>query len=166
MEIKGRIVQVLPMESGTSAKGPWHKQNYILQTTDTQYARKVCFNLWGDKVEQYAIKEGEELVVSIDIESREFNGRWYTDVRAWKVDRVADLPQQAPNAGYPYPQGGGYNQGYPQQPQYGGQQQFAQQPQYGGQQQYAQPQAPQFAPQPAQSPDGGLGGGSNDDLPF
>jgi Protein of unknown function (DUF3127). len=73
--------------SGQSAKGTWKKQEYILET-DAAYPKKICFNAWGDKVDQFNIQEGEELVVSVDLESREFNGRWYTDVRAWKVDRV------------------------------------------------------------------------------
>ena len=42
---------------------------------------------WGDKIDQFNIKQGENLAVSIDLESREYNGRWYTDVKAWKVSR-------------------------------------------------------------------------------
>jgi len=84
MEIKGKIVQVLEEKSGTSAKGGWRKQEYVLETQD-QYPKKICFMAWGDKIDDFAIKENQELEVSIDIESREFNGRWYTDVKAWKV---------------------------------------------------------------------------------
>lgn len=106
MEIKGRIIQILPLVTGTSAKGEWKKQDYILET-EAQYPKKVCFNCWGDKVDQFNIQMGEELIVSIDIESREFNGRWYTDVRAWKVDRAqAAMQQEAPQGqfgGTPFP---------------------------------------------------------------
>ena len=80
MEIKGKIVELLPEKSGESANGTWRKQEYILET-DSQYPKKVCFMAWGEKIDQFAIKRGEDLVVSVDLESREYNGRWYTDVK-------------------------------------------------------------------------------------
>ena len=86
MEISGKIIELLPEQSGQSANGPWRKQEYILET-DGQYPRKICFMVWGDKIEQFGIQRGENLVVSVDIESREYNSRWYTDVKAWKVSR-------------------------------------------------------------------------------
>ena len=86
MEINGKIIELLPEKSGQSANGTWRKQEYILET-GSQYPKKVCFMAWGDKIEQFAIKQGENLVVSVDLESREYNGRWYTDVKAWKVSR-------------------------------------------------------------------------------
>ena len=86
MELSGKIIQLLPEKSGESAKGPWRKQEYILET-EGQYPKQVCFMAWSDKIDEFAIKEGENLVVSVDLESREYNGRWYTDVKAWKVAR-------------------------------------------------------------------------------
>ena len=86
MEIKGKIVECLPVKSGQSSNGEWRKQEYVLET-DSQYPKKICFMAWGDKVEQFAIQQGESVEVSIDLESREYNGRWYTDVKAWKVSR-------------------------------------------------------------------------------
>ena len=87
MELSGKIIQLLPEKSGESARGPWRKQEYILET-EGQYPKQVCFMAWSDKIDEFAIKEGENLVVSIDLESREYNGRWYTDVKAWKVARA------------------------------------------------------------------------------
>ena len=87
MEINGKIIELLPEKSGESAKGPWRKQEYILET-EGQYPKKVCFMAWSDKIDEFAIREGESLVVTVDIESREYNGRWYTDVKAWKVTRA------------------------------------------------------------------------------
>ena len=88
MEIKGRIIHVLPLQEGVSKAGnPWKKQEYVLETEE-QYPRKVCFNLFGDKVDQYPAAIGDDVVVSFDLESSEFNGRWYTDVRAWKIEKV------------------------------------------------------------------------------
>jgi hypothetical protein len=86
-EIKGKIIEVLPEKSGQSENGEWRKQEYVLET-DAQYPKKVCFMAWGDKVNQFNIKKDENVEVSIDVESREYNGRWYTDVKAWKVSRI------------------------------------------------------------------------------
>jgi hypothetical protein len=84
MELTGKIIQVLPEKSGTSARGEWRKQEYIMEIPG-DYPKKVCFMVWGDRIDQLKIQEGQELAVSIDIESREYNGRWYTDIKAWKV---------------------------------------------------------------------------------
>ena len=86
MEITGEIIECIPVKSGQSANGEWRKQEYVLQT-DGQYPKKICFMAWGEKIEQFAIQQGETVQVSIDLESREYNGRWYTDVKAWKVSR-------------------------------------------------------------------------------
>ena len=67
MEIKVKIVELLPEKSGESANGTWRKQEYILET-DSQYPKKVCFMAWGEKIDQFAIKRGEDLVVSVDLE--------------------------------------------------------------------------------------------------
>ena len=87
MEISGKITRILPEKSGTSARGQWRKQEYILETQD-QYPKPICFMVWGDKIDDFGIQVGQELQVSIDIESREYNDRWYTDVKAWKVARA------------------------------------------------------------------------------
>ena len=94
MELNGKIVQLLPEKSGESAKGPWRKQEYIIET-EGQYPKQVCFMVWSDKIDEFAIKEGEQLIVSVDLESREFNGRWYTDVKAWKIDRAKFAEENA-----------------------------------------------------------------------
>lgn len=87
MEINGKVIELLPEKSGQSAKGIWRKQEYVLET-EGQYPKKICFMVWGDKIDDFSIKQGEQLTVSIDIESREYNGRWYTDVKAWQVNRA------------------------------------------------------------------------------
>ena len=87
MELTGKIIKVLPMQTGTGKNGTWKKQEYVLETTG-QISRKVCFNIWGDKIDQYKLTEGTEVKVSFDLESREYNGKWYTDVKAWKIDRL------------------------------------------------------------------------------
>lgn len=91
MELHGKVIEILPEKSGKSGRGQWRKQEYILET-EGQYPKKVCFMVWGDKIDEFAIKGDEELSVSIDIESREYNGRWYTDVKAWQVKRESASP--------------------------------------------------------------------------
>lgn len=102
MEVTGRIIIALPEVSGTSKAGnAWKKREYVLETQE-QYPRKVFFNFFGDRADQYPLNVGDLVTVSFDIESREFNGRWYTDIRAWKSE-----PATAQAAGAPA--GGGVN---------------------------------------------------------
>lgn len=96
MEIAGKIIAVLPEQGGVSKAGnEWKKQEYVLETHD-QYPKKVCFQIFGaDRIAQAAIQPGEELIVSFDIDSREYQGRWFTNINCWKVERPAAAPQQA-----------------------------------------------------------------------
>jgi len=104
MEIKGKIIQCLPEQGGQSKSGStWRKRDYILETV-AEYPKKVCFSLWGDNIDKFKIAEGETINASIDIESREFNGRWYTDVKAWKIDRSASSTASAPPDDEPPPE--------------------------------------------------------------
>lgn len=84
MDISGKIIQLLPVQTGQGKNGTWKKQEFILETGDT-YPKKVCIAVWGDKVDMGSLKTGDLVDVSFDVESREYNGRWYTDVKAWKV---------------------------------------------------------------------------------
>ena len=103
VEIKCKLLDKLAVQSGTSARGPWSKQDFIVETIE-QYPRKICMNVWGqDKVNELAqYNAGEMLTVSVNIESREFNGRWYTDVRAWRIQREAQEKAQMPEQGEPF----------------------------------------------------------------
>ena len=94
MELTGKIIELLPEQSGESARGPWRKQQYILET-EGQHPKKVCFMAWGDKIDEFKLQMDETVVVSINLESREYNGRWYTDVKAWKVERGTTTDDQA-----------------------------------------------------------------------
>ena len=86
LEIRGKIIEILPEKSGQSANGEWRKQEYVLET-DSNYPKKICFMAWGDKIGEFNLKQGDSVEVSVDLESREYNGRWYTDVKAWKVSK-------------------------------------------------------------------------------
>lgn len=103
MEIKGKIIFTLPEVGGTSQAGKaWRKREYVLETQET-YPKKVCFNLFGDRIDQYPMAIGDEVTVSYDLESREYNGRWYTDVRAYKVEKGALSAAPAAPAPAPAP---------------------------------------------------------------
>lgn len=91
MEITGRIIQLLPLQTGQGKNGVWKKQDFVIET-EGQYPKKVCISAWGDKIGEHMLVEGKEVTVSFDIESREFNGRWYTDVKAWKVEESGTTP--------------------------------------------------------------------------
>lgn len=93
MEIQGKCIAVLPIESGTSAKGnAWQKRNFVIETAG-QYPKKVCLQLFGDKVNDCP-NVGEEVKVSFDINSREYNGRWYTQLDAYAVECPTAYAQQ------------------------------------------------------------------------
>ena len=93
MEIKGNILEILPEKTGTSEKGDWRKQEYILET-EGQYPKKICFMIWNDKIDHFNIKQGENIIASVDIESREYNGKWYTDIKAWKVTKTSEFTEE------------------------------------------------------------------------
>jgi hypothetical protein len=85
-ELTGKVLQVLPEQTGTGRNGQWSRQDFIVETQE-QYPKKVCFSAWGDKVSQLrSFKTDDTVKVSFNIESREFNGRWYTDLRVWKIE--------------------------------------------------------------------------------
>jgi len=98
MDVVGKIIQVLPAQEGVGRNGnPWKVQPYVLETLD-QYPRKVHFEVFGeDRIKQNPCDVDQLVTVSFDIESREFNGRWYTSIRAWRIQQ-GDVTQAVPGA--------------------------------------------------------------------
>jgi hypothetical protein len=92
MEISGSIIQVLPLQSGESKNGAWKKQDFVIETEGT-YPKKVCISMWGDKINENLITMGTAVTASIEVESREYNGRWYTDVKAWRIEAANGAAQ-------------------------------------------------------------------------
>lgn len=100
MEIQGKIIAVLPERSGVSARGEWKSQTYVIETQE-QYPKKMAFDVFGaDRIANFHIQLGEVVNVSFDIDAHEYQGRYFNQIRAWNVTKVA---QQAPA------QGGNYN---------------------------------------------------------
>lgn len=89
MELTGKILAVLEAKSGTSSRtgNPWMMQEYVIEVPG-QFPRRCMFSVFGeDKIKQLNIQNGEELTVQFDIDAREYNGRWYNDIRAYNVIR-------------------------------------------------------------------------------
>ncbi len=88
MEVTGKIILALPEMSGTSKAGnAWKKREYVLETQE-QYPKKVHFDFFGERADQYPLSVGDTIRLSFDIESREYNGRWFTSIRGWKAEKV------------------------------------------------------------------------------
>jgi hypothetical protein len=94
MEITGKLIEKLQQQTGQGRNGAWVKQEFILETPD-QFPKKVCIALWGERARDIdSVAIGESLKASINVESREFNGKWYTDVKAWRIEKMgASTPQ-------------------------------------------------------------------------
>ncbi len=109
MDIKGKIIRKLDPQGGMSKAGrEWKKQEYVLETVDTAYPRQVKFDFFGERADQFPLEVGDVITLSYDIESREFNGRWYTDIRGFKAvkedpNAVATAPAPYAPAGEPAP---------------------------------------------------------------
>lgn len=85
MQLTAKLIQLLPLQTGTGKNGEWKKQDIIVET-DGQYPKKVSVSIWGDKINEQQLTIGNTLTIDFDIESREYSGRWYTDLKAWKID--------------------------------------------------------------------------------
>lgn len=101
MQLTAKLIQVLPLQSGMGKNGEWKKQDIVVET-EGQYPKKVCISIWGDKANEAILQIGNMLDISFDVESREYNGRWYTDVKAWKVDLLSGNGDNVPPS-YPAP---------------------------------------------------------------
>jgi len=102
MDIRGKIIQKMDPVGGVSKAGnQWKKQEYVLETLDS-YPKKVKFDFFGDRADQYPLEVGDIITLSYDIESREFNGRWYTDIRGFKAMKEDPNSVPATAAAAPY----------------------------------------------------------------
>jgi len=93
MDLKGKVILNMPLVTGEGKNGQWSKQEFLIETGD-QYPKKVMFGLMGNKIDQNPYSIGQEVVVSFDAESREYNGRYFTNLNAWKVTPAGSPPNQ------------------------------------------------------------------------
>ncbi len=85
MQLTAKLTQLLPLQTGAGKNGPWKKQDIILEP-EGPFPKKVCVSIWGEKIDNSQLQIGNKLIIDFDLESREYNGRWYTDVKARKID--------------------------------------------------------------------------------
>ena len=144
MELQGKIIEALPVKTGTSARGEWKVQEFVLETMDDRFSRKMVFSVFGeDRLQRFNIQVGQQVNVSFDIDAHEYQGRWFNSIRAFDVRPILDGVQQpvppiAAATGVPP-----FDQPAPQQ---------------------VAPAAQPQQPQPMADPF--AGGGDSDDLPF
>lgn len=151
MELQGKIIEALPVKTGTSARGEWKVQEFVLETFDDRFSRKMVFSVFGEeRLQRFNIQVGQQVLVSFDIDAHEYQGRWFNSIRAFDVRPVLADVQQPPVGGGPGV--APFDQSLPP---------------------FAQPaaQTPQQAPQQAapaapQQPDPFTQEASSDDLPF
>lgn len=100
LDITGKIIQILPSTTGTSKAGKdWVKQEFIVETQEA-YPKKICISLMGEKVQELKkYVPGNEVKVSLNIESREYQGKWYTNINAWRIEPGSASGAAPSNAG-------------------------------------------------------------------
>ena len=101
MEFEGTVYKILPLTKGTSARGEWQRQDVVFDMPDGNFSRKICVTFFNRPDDVARLREGAAYTVSVNIESREYNGRWYTDIRAWRLqpkqtEQPASVPDMPP----------------------------------------------------------------------
>lgn len=90
MDFTGKIIFALPAKSGLKKNGEsWKSQEFVIENTEGQYPKKMCFNVFGeDKIKSFDIKLGEDIKVSFDVDAKQWQDRWFNSINAWKVEKV------------------------------------------------------------------------------
>jgi len=104
MEVSGKIIAVLPIQSGEGRNGTWKKQDYVIEyDINSQYPHKMMFNLWSDKIDLYNIELNKNYRIGFDIDSHEYQRRWFNDIKVFKVEKEEDsgAPPDVPPPGVP-----------------------------------------------------------------
>ena len=118
LELEGTLKQKQAVQSGASARGPWMKQEFVLEYPDGNFTAQACFLAWGqDKVQELdKYQVGDRVKVSFNIKSREYNGRWYNDLQIWKIAPAGDAQPAAPAQPAPQARPVAQAPAYPQAP--------------------------------------------------
>ena len=98
MEFEGTVYKIMPVTKGTSAPGDWQRQDVVFEMQDGPYTRKICVTFFNRPDDVARLKEGATYNVLVNIESREYNRRWYTAIRAWRIQpKQAEAPAPMPD---------------------------------------------------------------------
>ena len=84
LQFSGKLIKILPLVTGVGKNGNWKKQDLLFENND-KYQKKIMISIWGDKVDTSILIMGNNYIIEFEIESREYNGKWYTDLKAWKI---------------------------------------------------------------------------------
>ena len=103
MQLTATLTQLLSLQTGESKNGSWKKQDIIV-STDGQYPKKICVSIWGDKINESQLQIGNVLTIFYELESREYNNKWYTDVKAWKIETASVASTPVAKTNIPTPQ--------------------------------------------------------------
>ena len=95
MEFEGKVLEILPPVSGQSARGTWERQTVVFEQPNKQYGKEIAVTFMNKGQDVAMLRVGEMYTVSFDIESRNYQGRWYTDVRAWRVQPLQPVAAPA-----------------------------------------------------------------------
>jgi hypothetical protein len=102
MQLTAKLIEVLAIQTGQGKNGEWRKQDIVVET-EGQYPKKICISLWGDKISDTNLQIGNYYKYDIDIESREYSGRWYTDVKTWRIELLHSVNQNSETPKPPAP---------------------------------------------------------------
>ena len=94
MQLTAKLIELFPLQTGIGKNGDWKKQDIIVET-DGQYPKKICVSIWGDKINENQLQICNLLKIDFDIESCEYNNKWYTDLKAWKIEIANNVTQNS-----------------------------------------------------------------------
>ena len=109
MDFEGKVLEILPAVTGQSARGTWERQTVVFEQANKQFGKEIAVTFMNKAQEVAMLQKGQSYTVSFDIESRNYQGRWYTDVRAWRVQPLQPqaaapaMPDMPPFAEEPQP---------------------------------------------------------------
>lgn len=110
MELKGKVYEIKPVESGEGRNGAWQKQLIVLEMENGKYPKKVAIQFWSDLVNHESFVQGNDISIEADVESREFNGKWYTDAKAWRINKSTSGSTSSSAAAYNAPPAAAYTE--------------------------------------------------------
>ena len=99
--IRGKITHVLESRTGTSEKGDWAVQNFVLQQTEGDYPKQINFEAFN---KEWDLQVGQEVEVSINLESRNWQDKWFLSAKAWKFTYIGEQNSAASSQSAPKPQ--------------------------------------------------------------
>ncbi|HOU47443.1 MAG TPA: DUF3127 domain-containing protein [Chitinophagales bacterium] len=110
MELIGKVYKVMPVETGEGKNGTWKKQQVIIEVDGGKFPKKVAMVFWSELTNSEAFVEGGDISVEFDLESREFNGKWYTDAKAWRINKSTSGSTSSSAAAYNAPPAAAYTE--------------------------------------------------------